>query len=232
MVFVAAEAREFGGLLPFCRNVERLDWRLAWARAVELNGRKVFLAANGAGPKRATEAIELVRSELGNGDMDAVVSTGFCGGLDPALKIGDVFVATGIEMEGGVAAVGAPRSRRAVFQGTLVSRDRVAQTAEEKRDLRRSGAAAGDMEAAGGLPPGREWGMPFFCVRSVTDLADESFRIDLNAARRTDGRFSTPRILAAAIRRPITVAPELFELRRRCATAARSLGEFIADCSF
>ena len=78
----------------------------------------------------------------------------------------------------------------------------------------------------------REWNMPFYCVRSVTDLAEESFRIDLNAARRADGRFSTPRILAAAIRRPITVAPELFELRRRSATAARSLGEFIADCSF
>ena len=77
MVFVAAEAREFGGLLPFCRNVERLDWRLDWARVAELNGRKVFLAANGAGPKRAAEAIEFVRSEVGNRDMDAVVSTGY-----------------------------------------------------------------------------------------------------------------------------------------------------------
>jgi adenosylhomocysteine nucleosidase len=232
MVFIAAEAREFGGLLPFCRNVERLDWPLAWARVVDLNGRKAILAANGAGPKLAAEAIELVRSEVGNGGMDAVVSTGFCGGLDPALKIGDVFVATGIEMEGEVAAVSAPGSRREFFKGILVSRDRVAQTAEEKRDLRRSGAGAVDMEAAGVLSRVREWGMPFYCVRSVTDLAEESFRIDLNAARRADGRFSTPRILAAAIRRPITVAPELLELRRRCATAARSLGEFIADCSF
>ena len=88
------------------------------------------------------------------------------------------------------------------------------------------------MEAAGVLSRVREWEKPFYCIRSVTDLANESFRVDLNAARRADGRFSTPRILAAAIQSPITVAPELFELRKRCARAARSLGEFIADCSF
>jgi len=232
MVFVAAEAREFGGLLPFCRKVERLDWPLAWARVAEWNGRRIFLAANGAGPNRAGEAIEIARSKVGQEDMDAVVSTGFCGGLDPAMKIGDVFVATGIEMEGGVEPVNIPESGIEHFKGILVSRDRVAQTAEEKSDLRRSGASAVEMEAAGVFSRVREWELPFYCVRSVTDLADESFRIDLNAARLADGRFSTPRILAAAMRRPIAAGPELLELRRRCATAARSLGEFIADCSF
>jgi len=232
MLFVAAEAREFSGLLPFCGSVERLDWPLAWARVGELKGGRVFLVANGAGPKRAGEAVEVARSKVGNGDMDAVVSTGFCGGLDPELKVGDVFVATGIESGSGLAAVRAPESWRKYFKGTLVSRDRVAQTAEEKRDLRRTGAAAVEMEAAGVLLRVREWGKPFYCVRSVTDLAEESFEIDLNAARLADGRFSTPRILAAAVRRPMTVAPELMELRKRCALAARSLGEFIADCSF
>src|SRR5437899_7694355 len=119
MVFVAAEAREFDGLLLFCRKVERLGWPLAWARAAELNGRKVFLAANGAGPNRAAEAVEIARSKMGKG-MDAVVSTGCCGGLDPAMKIGDVFVATGIEMSGGLTPVSAPQSRRRHFKGTLV----------------------------------------------------------------------------------------------------------------
>ena len=89
-----------------------------------------------------------------------------------------------------------------------------------------------EMEAAGVLSRVREWGMPFYCIRSVTDLANESFRMDFNAVRTADGRFSTPRILAAAIANPITIAPELMELRRRCATAAQSLGEFIADCNF
>ena len=229
-MFVAAEAREFGGLLPLCKSVEKLNWPLDWARQAKLNGRTVYLAANGAGPKRAAEAVERAQSELGN--MEAVVSTGFCGGLDPSLQVGDVFVATGIQLRGGVAPVRAPRTLRRFTSGVLVSIDRVAQTAQEKRDLCSSGASAVDMEAAGVLSRVREWELPFYCIRSVTDLAHESFHIDLNAARTADGRFSTSRILAAAILRPLTVAPELIVLRNRSAKAAKSLGEFIADCSF
>ncbi len=53
MLFVAAEAREFEGLVPLCESVEKLDWPLDWARAARLNGRRVYLAANGAGAKNA-----------------------------------------------------------------------------------------------------------------------------------------------------------------------------------
>jgi adenosylhomocysteine nucleosidase len=232
MLFVAAEAREFDGLLPFCRTVEKLNWPLDWARSAELNGRMVVLIANGAGPKRAAEGVKFARSEARSATMEAVVSTGFCGGLDPELKVGDVFVATSIEWDDESAPALAPRSVRKYFSGILASRDRVAQTAEEKRNLRSGGASAVEMEAAGVFSQVREWGKPFYCIRSVTDLANESFHIDFNAVRSADGRFSTPRILAAAMKRPITVAPELIELRKRCATAAQSLGEFIADCSF
>lgn len=232
-MFVAAEAREFDGLLPHCQAVEKLDWPLAWARSARLNGRQVFLAANGAGPKNAAKVVDFARYQLGGGTMDAVVSTGFCGGLDPSLKVGDVFVATSIQLQNGEQQpVSAPQSGRQFASGALVSIDRVAQTAEEKRDLCRSGASAVDMEAAGVYSRVREWERPFYCIRSVTDLAGESFLIDLNAARGADGRFSTSRILAAAIRRPLTVAPELLTLRRRSITAAKALGEFIADCRF
>jgi adenosylhomocysteine nucleosidase len=232
MLFIAAEAREFTGLLPFCGSVEALQWPLSWARSAKLNGRQVFLAANGAGPNRAAEAAEVARSKMPPADLEAVVSTGFCGALDPDLKVGDVFVATSIQIAGEFVPVRTPQCSRAHFAGTVVSIDRVAQTTEEKRDLCSAGAGAVEMEAAGVLSRVREWGMPFYCIRSVTDLANESFHIDFNAARTPDGRFSTPRIVAAAIASPITVAPELIELRRRCATAAQSLGEFIADCNF
>jgi len=230
MLFVAAEAREFGGLLPHCESVKKLNWPPFWTRRARLNGREIVLIASGAGPKRAAEAVERARAELG--DMEAVVSTGFCGGLDPSYKVGDVFVATNIQLRGELAPVRAPQSSRRFASGTLVSIDRVAQTAQEKRDLCSAGASAVDMEAAGVLSRVREWELPFYCIRSVTDLAHESFHIDLNAARLADGRFSTSRILAAAMLRPLTVAPELIVLRNRSVTAARALGEFMADCSF
>lgn len=232
MLFVAAEAREFSGLLKFCRSVSKLHWPVAWVRSAELNGRNVVLAANGAGPRLAAAALAAARSAMPEGRMQGVVSTGFCGGLDPGLKIGAIFVAKCIQTDKELAAVEVPHSGLDYASGTLVSMDRVAQTAEEKRDLRRSGASAVEMEAAGMLPRVREWGVPFFCIRSVTDLANESFVLDFNAVRNVDGRFSTPRILAAAIQRPFTVGPELMKLRNRCDIAARSLGEFIADCSF
>jgi nucleoside phosphorylase len=232
MLFVAAEAREFSGLLKFCRSVKKLDWRVDWVRSAELKGRKVVLAANGAGPRLAAAALNAARSGMPDGSIDGVVSTGFCGGLDPELKVGDVFVANCIQVGSDLAAVQVPHSGRKYAGGTLVSIDRVAQTAEEKRDLRSSGASVVEMEAAGLLPRVREWGIPFYCIRSVTDLANETFRLDFNGVRDSDGRFSTPRILAAAIQRPLTVGPELMELRNRCVIAARSLGEFIADCSF
>ena len=232
MLFIAAEAREFDGLLPFCSSVETLHWPISWARSANLNGRQVYLAANGAGPNRAGEAVEAARSKMPNTSTVPVVSTGFCGALDHNLKVGDVFVATSIQAGGKLVPILTPQCHRAHVTGTLVSIDRVAQTTEEKRNLCSAGAQAVEMEAAGVLSRVREWGMPFYCIRSVTDLANESFHIDFNAARTLDGRFSTPRILAAAIASPITIAPELIELRRRCATAARSLGEFIADCNF
>jgi adenosylhomocysteine nucleosidase len=227
LLFLAAEGREFAGLLPLCRRVEKLNWPVEWARSGELNGREVVLAANGPGPRLAAEALQVAE-----GSVDAVVSAGFCGALDPALKIGDVFVAEGIQVGGVVTRVETPQTTRNCIRGTLVSRDRVAQTIEEKRNLRRSGAGAVEMEAAGMLPRVREWEVPFYCIRSVTDLADESFAVDFNAVRNQDGRFSTPRILVAAIRKPFTAGAELMKLQRRCRVAARTLGEFIADCRF
>jgi len=231
MLFIAAEAREFAGLLPFCASIQSLQWPISYARSAQLNGRQVILAANGAGPNRAAEAAEVAHSQI-PAALEAVVSTGFCGALDPQLKIGEIFVATSIQVAGELQPVSVPQCHRAHHSGALVSLDRVAQTKEEKRDLCSAGARAVEMEAAGVLSRVREWGMPFYCIRSITDLAHESFHIDFNAVRTPDGRFSTPRILAAAVASPIAIAPELLELRRRCATAAQSLGEFIADCNF
>jgi hypothetical protein len=98
--------------------------------------------------------------------------------------------------------------------------------------LRATGASAVEMEAAGVAERAAQWGLPFYCVRAVTDLAEESFGMDFNAALRSDGRFETMRILASALRNPVKLFPELIRLRGRCQTAANALGEFIAGCRF
>jgi len=90
---VAAEAREFAGLLRHAERVVKLNWPIDFATRIWLNGRAAVLVANGPGPKLAGEAVEIARRHE---QLSGLVSTGFCGALDPALKLCDIFVATSI----------------------------------------------------------------------------------------------------------------------------------------
>lgn len=229
LLLAGAEAREFRGVLKFCRNVTRLDWPVHWARSAEMNGQGIWLVANGAGADRAAQAVEAAHAA---GRLDLICSMGFCGALENDMRIGDIFVAERIQARAGEFAAAKPGTARPHRAGTLASIGRVAQTAEEKAQLRTRGASAVEMEAAGVAAKAVEFGLPFYCVRSITDLAGESFVFDFNAALRPDGRFDTMQIIAASCRRPRSLLPELLRLRRRCQTAAHTLGEFLADCRF
>jgi hypothetical protein len=103
---------------------------------------------------------------------------------------------------------------------------------EEKRRLRQTGAIVVEMEAAAVLEKARDAGRPFYAVKAVSDGADESFSLDLNAARDGDGRFSVMRILNQAFRSPMTAFPELARLKRNGERAAVALGDFFAHCNF
>ena len=187
-------------------------------------GWKLIKVANGPGPRLAGEGVGRVTQPV-----DLVVSTGLCGALDPILGIGDIFAASAVNGQ----AAELPRSRVAYRSGPLVSMDRVVQTAEEKRRLRaETGAMAVEMEAAAVREYAGRRGVPFYCVRAVSDVADEDFRVDLNAARDDSGRFSIPRVLFQVARRPLVLAPELWRLRRNAGVATRALGDFFADCDF
>jgi nucleoside phosphorylase len=229
LLLIAAEAREFSGLVQFCRNVKPLQWPVYSARSADLNGREVLLVANGAGRRRAAQGVDVASSM---GKLDLICNMGFCGALESGMAIGDIFVAERVQT--GVAEYAAvkPLSNRPYHTGLLASIDRVAQTAEEKGGLRARGASAVEMEAAGVAAKAAELGVPFYCVRSVTDLAHETFGLDFNAALRPDGRFDTMRLIAASCRRPLSLLPELLRLGKRCRTASRTLGEFVADCRF
>jgi hypothetical protein len=116
--------------------------------------------------------------------------------------------------------------------GAVCSIGHVAQTSAEKRRLRASGVIAVEMEAAGVAARAEARGLPFYCVRAVTDLAGEDMANDFNGALRPDGHFDTMFILIGILRHPLVRLPELFRLRNRCVRAACGLGEFIAECRF
>jgi adenosylhomocysteine nucleosidase len=225
LVFVAAERRELEGLLGHLDGVTKPDWPLDFARLGRLNGREVALVANGPGPKLAGIAVDVVRAQK---SMEGLISTGFCGGLEPTLEIRDIFVAT--EVIGAASAL-LPASPRTFKTGTLLSINRVVSTASEKRKLRDRGDAV-EMEAAAVAERAREWNIPFYAVRVVTDTSEESFPLDFDQARSADGRFSRTKIVWAALHRPVTVFPELIQLNNRTKRAAQALGDFLADARF
>jgi adenosylhomocysteine nucleosidase len=226
LVFVAAERRELEGLLVHVDEVARLNWPLDFARRGQLNGVQIVMVANGPGPKLAGAAVDVVKEHEG---MDTLVSIGFCGGLQSSLHACDVFVATEVV---GVAPALQPASQKPFKTGKLLSIDRVVSTAGEKSELVKLGADAVEMEAAAVAARAKQFSVPFYAVRVVTDTLDESFPLDFNRMRSDDGRFSRARILAAALRRPGVLFPELVKLNKRTKRAAQALGDFLADARF
>ena len=119
----------------------------------------------------------------------------------------------------------------ASYGSGLFDRSRCADRGGKAR-LRAGGGSVVEMEAGGVAERARARDLPFYCVRVVTDLADEDLANDFNRALRPDGHFATMSILRGTLRNPLVRLPELLRLRNRCVRAALALGDFIADCRF
>jgi adenosylhomocysteine nucleosidase len=213
-LLVAAEAREFSGILKRFGPAAKFEWSGArFAREVSRDGDRWLLVANGPGPRSIEKAL---RQKM---EVSGIINTGFCGALDPSLRIGDIVV-------WGDAPCGAGFAR-----GEISSSDRVVVTAEEKHRLReKTGAIAAEMEAGAVKKIAGDWKVPFYCVRAVSDTANEDLPLDFNLYRDHAGRFSLPRIALAAMSRPFTRIPALRRLEANCNVASESLGAFFADC--
>jgi nucleoside phosphorylase len=195
-----------------------IDWHGArFASESTWRGDRWLMVANGPGSRLVDQVLD------GKKDVDGIISTGLCGALDPALRVGDIVVSGDMPLATEVRFV----------RGEVHSVDRVVATAREKRILRnRTGAIAVDMEAAAVENKAAEWQVPFVCIRAVSDTAGDTLPLDFNRYRNSRGDFSRTRITLAAVARPFTVLPQLMEFDRNCRRAADALGEFLADCRF
>jgi adenosylhomocysteine nucleosidase len=231
ILMAASEPREFRGLLARAGSRSRVPagHALDWARTARMGSHDLLLVANGAGARRAAMAVDAL---LATFRPDAVVSTGFCGALEPGLEVADIVVATQVTDEATSYPVAPLSGVSGHRHGVVRTIGHVAQTADEKRFWRSTGAVAVEMEAAGVAGRARFLGLPFYCVKAVSDLANETLAIDLNATLRPDGHFDTIDILGLALRRPAMRLPELYRLWNRALRASNSLGEFFADCRF
>ena len=228
ILVVASEPMEFPGILRHARGVGRPRLAVNWVRSVNLGGHQLLLLANGATRRRAGAALDAAWDAF---RPEALVSTGFCGAVTPELAVADVVVATEGASDG-CRYPSLPVTGARAHRGMVRTIDHIAGSREERAGLYAGGAAAVEMEAAEAAERAQMYGLPFYCIKVVTDLAEESLSNDYNRALRSDGHFDTIILLRGALRHPLARIPELLRLRGRCVRAARVLGDFFADCRF
>jgi adenosylhomocysteine nucleosidase len=154
-----------------------------------------------------------------------VVFAGFAGALDAHLAIGDVVIADQVwDGTGRCWRTWAPDVKLPprMFRGPLLTTNRLIASAGEKHVLaQRSGCQAVDMESAPCAARCAERGIPFSCVRAISDRATTDLSPEL-VSLLSGPRVSSIRLAGALLRRP-WIAAELWRLGRDTRVASKQL---------
>ena len=179
-----------------------------------------LVCAGGGLPDGAEAAAEWLVEQR----VDALVSFGLAGGLDPALRPGDVVVPATVRDDNYVYATD-PRvsARFGARGGTLLAGAAVVGDAAEKARLfARTGAVAVDLESGAVARVAARHGLPFAVLRAVCDPAHRTLPPAALMALSGRGAIGTWRVLAS-VARHIRQAPVLIALARDAAVARAAL---------
>ncbi len=193
----------------------------------------VLVLETGVGPVASEAALQWAIGKPLFGNLPyrpkLVLSAGYSGGLCSALKVGDLVLATeAIDADG--------RSWPATWPGDLpadwqlpMTRGRVLTTpylvtdpAEKRRLGEEHQALAVDMESAVAARICKQHGIPYGCLRAVSDDWDTPLSPAL-AGIAPGGRVSWRRLLLALVRLPRLMG-ELLRLAKQTKAATRRLG--------
>jgi len=162
------------------------------------------------------------RGAIENTAPALVLTCGFAGALDPALKPGDVVFDAGVD-SGLSEKLGAAGAIKAKFHCS----PRVAVTGVEKTDLRRAtGADVVEMESQVIRDICREKKIPSATVRVISDAADEDLPLDFNLLMTPEQNLSFAKLAFALVKSPGKV-PQLLALQRNTRFAAQRLAEVL-----
>lgn len=166
----------------------------------------------------AAAAERAVQAKLAERPWSLVLTCGFAGGLNPALRPETVVFEADPDF---------PLRQALLDTGAVAARfhcaARVAVTAAEKTALRAAtGADAVEMESAIIRRLSRERGLPSATVRVISDAAYEELPLDFNALMKPDGTLHSGKLLQAVLRRPWKI-PALIALGTRTQSAAARL---------
>jgi len=186
------------------------------------SGENEWIAAcAGAGVDAATRAFAEAEK---SGPIDEVISTGWAGALREELVPGQTYdVSTVIDARTGERFVttGPPNDC------WLVTNSRVADAAEKQRLASTYEAALVDMEAAGVARLARMRGIPFYCIKGISDGYSDHLP-DFNRFISTDGQFQLLRFVFFALVRPWHWRA-LIRMGENSSKAARSIAASVLD---
>jgi adenosylhomocysteine nucleosidase len=182
--------------------------------------------AGGGTPEGATKAADLLVEQ----GVNALVSFGFAGGLDPALRPGTIVIPTAIVSDGKSYVADPILANR--FGGLTLHRilggTSVAADAASKRRLHETTQAhAIDLESFGVARVARAHGLPFVAVRAISDAAERDLPPAALLALDQQGRIDLIRVLASLIRRPGQL-PALLSLASDASRARRALVRLVS----
>jgi adenosylhomocysteine nucleosidase len=163
-------------------------------------------------------------------EPSVILFAGFAGALAEELRIGDIVLADEVIDEQGhtwrttwPGELPQERWVPPLRRGRLLSVDRLITTAEEKRHLfQQHRACAVDMESAAFARRCFQAGVPFGCVRAISDEASTALSANL-ASLLSGGTASPMRVLKTLGRHP-GMLPEMIRLARDTRHAAEQLG--------
>jgi hopanoid-associated phosphorylase len=172
----------------------------------------MFVICSSSDPRQLRALLATLDSTTFRG----VISFGIAGGLDPALKSGDVVVATEVlagdtrwlaglplneEMIAGVAL-----GRRRVVRGSLAGAEHVVAARHVKAALHsETGAAAVDMESHIAAAYAAEAGLPFAALRVIADPASRALPALAMTAIKPNGDIDLRKVLRGVARNPMTL---------------------------
>jgi adenosylhomocysteine nucleosidase len=169
--------------------------------------------------------------------VSALLSFGFAGGLDPALRAGQVVLPSEVISAEGTRVSTSSEWRlqlsRAIAAvepvgGMLLSATVPIATVEDKAALfRETGAVAVDMESLAIAQVAAAHGLPFMAVRVIVDGAADALPRAVAAAAR-GGHLSVLRIIGGLVAAPRDLVG-LLRLSRRYRAATRSLAAVARD---
>jgi adenosylhomocysteine nucleosidase len=165
-------------------------------------------------------AAEALRMELVDDRPTAVVSSGFAGGLDPNLCVGDVIADDGLSSEELLHQLPA-----GIRRGRIVTAATTVDSPEAKAKLHReTGAQAVDMETQAVAAECARAGLPLLVIRAISDAARDSIPVPIEVAWDFSAQRPRPAHLCLYLARNPNRIGGLVRFVRQTNLAARKLG--------